>query len=124
MLISRPKINIIHSAVRIIVCEMIRLDKPLNAQNVRLSDYYGADSCHFPGKLSRQMNARARLFATSSVGEAPKAGGRSLSSDEGALKLLFLVLNFAETEWKRSPREGITAIARPAPLFEDQFRFV
>ena len=43
-------------------------------------------------------------------------------TDEAALKLLFLVLNLAEKEWKMPPREGTMAKAQLAILFEERFR--
>jgi putative transposase len=42
-------------------------------------------------------------------------------TDEAALKLLYLVLNLAEKEWKMPPREWIMAKAQLAILFEDRF---
>jgi putative transposase len=43
-------------------------------------------------------------------------------SDEAALKLLFLVLNLAEREWRMPPGEWATAKAQLAILFEERFR--
>jgi putative transposase len=42
-------------------------------------------------------------------------------TDDSALKLLFLVLNLAEREWKMAPREWGMAKAQLAILFEDRF---
>jgi len=42
-------------------------------------------------------------------------------NDDSALKLLFLVLNLAEREWKMAPREWVMAKAQLAILFEDRF---
>jgi len=42
-------------------------------------------------------------------------------TDDSALKLLFLVLNLAEREWKMAPREWVMAKAQLAILFEDRF---
>ena len=42
-------------------------------------------------------------------------------TDDSALKLLFLVLNLAEREWKMPPREWVMAKAQLAILFEDRF---
>ena len=42
-------------------------------------------------------------------------------TDDSALKLLFLVLNLAEREWKMAPREWVMAKAQFAILFEDRF---
>ncbi len=43
-------------------------------------------------------------------------------SDEAALKLLYLVLNLAEREWRMPPREWGMARAQLAILFEDRFQ--
>jgi len=43
-------------------------------------------------------------------------------SDEATLKLLFLVLNLAEREWRMPPREWGMARAQLAILFEDRFQ--
>jgi putative transposase len=42
-------------------------------------------------------------------------------TDDSALKLLFLVLNLAQREWKMAPREWAMAKAQLAILFEDRF---
>jgi putative transposase len=42
-------------------------------------------------------------------------------SDDSALKLLFLVLNLAEKEWRMPPREWAMAKAQLAILFEERF---
>jgi putative transposase len=43
-------------------------------------------------------------------------------TDESAIKLLFLVLNLAQKEWKMPPREWVMAKAQFAILFEERFR--
>jgi putative transposase len=43
-------------------------------------------------------------------------------TDESALKLLFLVLNLAQKEWRMPPREWTMAKAQFAILFQDRFR--
>ena len=43
-------------------------------------------------------------------------------SDEAAIKLLYLVLNLAEREWRMPPREWGMARAQFAILFEDRFQ--
>ncbi len=43
-------------------------------------------------------------------------------TDDSALKLLFLVLNLAEREWRMPPREWSMAKAQFAILFEERFR--
>ena len=43
-------------------------------------------------------------------------------SDEAALKLLYLVLNLAEREWRMPPREWGMARAQLAILFDDRFQ--
>jgi putative transposase len=42
-------------------------------------------------------------------------------TDEAAMKLLFLVLNRAEKEWKMPPREWAMAKAQFAVLFGERF---
>ena len=42
-------------------------------------------------------------------------------TDDSALKLLFLVLNLAEKEWRMPPREWCMAKAQLAILFEGRF---
>ena len=43
-------------------------------------------------------------------------------NDDSAMKLLFLVLNRAEKDWKMPAREWAMAKAQFAILFEDRFR--
>ena len=43
-------------------------------------------------------------------------------TDEAAIKLLYLVLNLAEREWRMPPRERAMARARLAILFDDRFQ--
>jgi putative transposase len=43
-------------------------------------------------------------------------------TDDSALKLLFLVLNLAEKEWRMPPREWAMAKAQLAILFDERFR--
>jgi putative transposase len=43
-------------------------------------------------------------------------------TDDSALKLLFLVLNLAEREWRMPPREWAMAKAQLAILFEERFQ--
>ena len=43
-------------------------------------------------------------------------------TDDSALKLLFLVLNLAEREWRMPPREWAMAKAQFAILFDERFR--
>jgi len=45
-------------------------------------------------------------------------------TDESALKLLYLVLNLAEKDWKMPPKEWGMAKAQFAILFEDRFKFI
>jgi transposase-like protein len=42
-------------------------------------------------------------------------------NDEAALKLLFLVLNRSEKEWKMPPREWAAAKAQMAVMFAERF---
>ena len=43
-------------------------------------------------------------------------------TDDSALKLLFLVLNLAEREWRMPPREWAMAKAQFAILFAERFQ--
>jgi len=43
------------------------------------------------------------------------------TSDEAAMKLLYLVLNHAAQEWKRPPREWFEAKTQFAVIFGDRF---
>ena len=51
---------------------------------------------------------------------AVRAGGH-FPTDEAAVKLLFLVLNRSEKEWKMPPREWCMAKAQFAVLFGERF---
>jgi len=43
-------------------------------------------------------------------------------TDDAALKLLFLVLNLAEREWRMPPREWVMARAQFAILFDERLQ--
>ncbi|AEO47320.1 transposase, mutator type [Rhodospirillum rubrum F11] len=58
------------------------------------------------------MNAKLR--------RAVRARGH-FPSDEAATKLLYLILNRSEKEWKMPPREGSMAKAQFAVIFGDRF---
>ncbi len=55
-----------------------------------------------------------------SYGETEATG--YFHTDESALKLLFLVLNLAQEEWRMPPREWAMAKAQFAIIFEGRFK--
>ena len=55
-----------------------------------------------------------------SYGETEATG--YFPTDESALKLLFLVLNLAQKEWRMPPREWAMAKAQFAIIFEGRFK--
>jgi putative transposase len=74
------------------------------------------------------LNATEPIYTTNAI-EALNAKLRRavrtrghFPSDEAALKLLFLVLNLAEKEWRMPPGEWAMAKAQFAILFEERFR--
>ena len=76
----------------------------------------------FPGDVRR-------IIYTTNVIEALNAKLRRavrtrghFPTDEAALKLLFLVLNLAEREWRMPPREWSMAKAQFAILFDERFQ--
>ena len=76
----------------------------------------------FPADVRRIVyttNAIEALIAK--LRRAVRACGH-FPSDESALKLLFLVLNLAEREWRLPPREWAMAKAQLAILFEERFQ--
>ena len=64
------------------------------------------------------MSASRRLH--SKLRRAVRARGH-FPTDEAAMKLLFLVLNRAEKEWRMPPREWAMAKAQFAVLFGERF---
>ena len=56
----------------------------------------------------------------SKLRRAARARGH-FPGDEAATKLLFLILNRSEKEWKMSPREWTTAKAQFAVIFGERF---
>jgi Transposase and inactivated derivatives len=76
----------------------------------------------FPAEVRRMIyttNAIESLNAK--LRRAVRARGH-FPSDEAAMKLLYLVLNLAEKDWKMPPREWTMAKAQFAILFEDRFK--
>lgn len=76
----------------------------------------------FPAEVRRMIyttNAIESLNAK--LRRAVRARGH-FPSDEAAMKLLYLVLNLAEKDWKMPPREWTVAKAQFAILFEDRFK--
>jgi putative transposase len=76
----------------------------------------------------REQRAPSILIPVTNAIEAPnfklrravRARGH-FPNDETAMKLLFLVLNRSEKEWKMGPREWIMAKAQFAVLFSERF---
>ena len=67
----------------------------------------------YPTNAIEALNAKLRR-AVRTRGHFP--------SDEAAIKLLYLVLNLAEPEWRMPPKEWGMARAQLAILFEDRFQ--
>jgi putative transposase len=75
----------------------------------------------FPRAVRRILYTTNAIEALNSkLRRAVRARGH-FPNDEAALKLLFLVLNRAEKEWKMPPREWTAAKAQMAVLFGDRF---
>jgi putative transposase len=76
----------------------------------------------FPGDLRRIIYTTNAIEALNAkLRRAVRARGH-FPAGESAMKLLFLVLNLAEKEWKMPPREWVMAKAQFAILFEDRFK--
>jgi putative transposase len=76
----------------------------------------------FPDDVRRLIYTTNAIEALNAkLRRAVRARGH-FPTDEAALKLLFLVLNLAEKEWKMPPREWTMAKAQLAILFEERFR--
>jgi putative transposase len=75
----------------------------------------------FPAEVRRLLYTTNAIEALNSkLRRAVRARGH-FPTDEAALKLLFLVLNRAEKEWKMPPREWALAKAQFAVLFGERF---
>ena len=75
----------------------------------------------FPAELRRLLYTTNAIEALNSkLRRAVRARGH-FPTDEAALKLLFLVLNRAEKEWRMPPREWAMAKAQFAVLFGERF---
>jgi putative transposase len=76
----------------------------------------------FPDEVRRIIYTTNSIEALNSkLRRAVRARGH-FPTDEAAMKLLFLVLNLAQKEWKMPPREWMMAKAQFAILFEGRFR--
>ncbi len=76
----------------------------------------------FPDDVRRLIYTTNAIEALNAkLRRAVRARGH-FPTDEAALKLLYLVLNLAEKEWKMPPREWTMARAQLAILFEERFR--
>jgi putative transposase len=75
----------------------------------------------FPSEVRRLLYTTNAIEALNSkLRRAVRARGH-FPTDEAAMKLLFLVLNRAEKEWKMPPREWAMAKAQFAVLFGERF---
>ncbi|HLM41253.1 MAG TPA: IS256 family transposase [Microvirga sp.] len=75
----------------------------------------------FPAEVRRLLYTTNAIEALNSkLRRAVRARGH-FPTDEAALKLLFLVLNRAEREWRMPPREWAMAKAQFAVLFSERF---
>jgi putative transposase len=75
----------------------------------------------FPGDVRRLLYTTNAIEALNAkLRRAVRARGH-FPTDEAALKLLFLVLNRAEKEWRMPPREWAMAKAQFAVLFGERF---
>src|SRR3954447_17452634 len=75
----------------------------------------------FPDEVRRLLYTTNAIEALNSkLRRAVRARG-PFPTDEAAMKLLFLVLNRAEKEWKMPPREWAMAKAQFAVLFGERF---
>ena len=76
----------------------------------------------FPGDVRRIIYTTNSIEALNAkLRRAVRTRGH-FPNDDSALKLLFLVLNLAESEWRMPPREWSLARAQLAILFEDRFQ--
>ena len=75
----------------------------------------------FPREVRRILYTTNSIEALNSkLRRAVRARGH-FPNDEAALKLLFLVLNRAEKDWKMPPREWTAAKAQMAVIFGERF---
>ncbi|MFG1379918.1 IS256 family transposase, partial [Xanthobacter autotrophicus] len=75
----------------------------------------------FPADVRRILYTTNAIEALNAkLRRAVRARGH-FPTDEAAMKLLFLVLNRAEKEWKMAPREWAMAKAQFAVLFAERF---
>lgn len=75
----------------------------------------------FPAEVRRILYTKNAIEALNAkLRRAVRARGH-FPTDEAALKLLFLVLNRAEKEWKMAPREWAMAKAQFAVIFGERF---
>jgi len=76
----------------------------------------------FPGDVRRIIYTTNAIEALNAkLRRAVRARGH-FPTDDSALKLLFLVLNLAEKEWRMPPREWSMAKAQLAILFDERFQ--
>jgi hypothetical protein len=74
----------------------------------------------FPREVRRILYTTNAIEALNSKLRRVRARGH-FPHDEAALKLIFLVLNRSEKEWKMPPREWAAAKAQMAVMFGERF---
>jgi len=75
----------------------------------------------FPDEVRRIIYTTDSIEALNSKLRRAVRGPRAFPSAEAATKLLYLILNRSEKEWRMLPREGTMAKAQFAVLFGERF---
>ncbi len=92
-----------------------------NASIRRISSRSSGSATPFPGEVRRILYTTNAIEALNAkLRRAVRARGH-FPNDEAAMKLLFLVLNHAQKDWKMGPREWCLARAQFAVLFGERF---
>ena len=75
----------------------------------------------FPGEVRRILYTTNAIEALNAKLRSAVRARSHFPTDEAALKLLYLVLNRTEREWRMPPREWAMAKAQFAVLFGERF---
>jgi len=75
----------------------------------------------FPANVRRILYTTNAIEALNAKLRRPVRARGHFPTDEAAMKLLFLVLNRSEKEWKTGPREWVMAKAQFAVIFGERF---
>ena len=75
----------------------------------------------FPGEVRRILYTTNAIEALNAMLRRAVCARGHFPTDEGALKLLYLVLNRSEKAWKMCPREWVMAKAQFAVIFGERF---